>query len=94
MALAGSLQGDNESPRKRSVEGNNRRNVNDGWVLGGGGDDDGGDDSDGDGDNDGGDDDKEEEMETVMEWWGREESLTPVKRFTMVQDLCPGRFTQ
>ena len=64
VALAGSLQGDNESPRKRSVEGNNRRNVNDGWVLGGGGDDDGGDDGDGDGDNDGGDggdDDKEEE---------------------------------
>jgi len=30
VALAGSLQGDNESPRKRSVEGNTRRNVNDG----------------------------------------------------------------
>ena len=36
VALAGSLQGDNESPRKRSVEGNTRRNVNDGWVRGGG----------------------------------------------------------
>jgi len=30
VALAGSLQGDNESPRKRSVEGSTRRNVNDG----------------------------------------------------------------